>query len=216
MSLFDNPLLPMLTAGVLVLAYALVGCRWLRRQRPERGMIPTELQQQDSGDCPLVQRSTLELIDEICPGGHIRPRLLDVTQPDLAVMTLMADEGESYLGYGLWQSLLDLDLMFGEKGLFHRYIHHGGQRESLVSIASILDPGTFDAGNMGRFSTPGLILFMPLDRPWLNEAYFRDYLQLALDLQDELGGRLKDHARRSLSQGHLLAWRRRCQQREVV
>lgn len=124
---------------------------------------------------------------------------------------LLADPNDAYGGYHLLQTLLSANLHFGAMSIFHYYLdtpsYTKREKPCLFSVASVVSPGTFDVDNMGQFSSPGLVLFMELDKPLgrLKPA-FDALLNTAYTLMDDLGGRLYDESRAPLTHEKLQQW----------
>ncbi|BBA34557.1 cell division protein ZipA [Methylocaldum marinum] len=77
--------------------------------------------------------------------------------PFLIQLSVVAGEDFVFAGEDLKNALLDLDLIHGEMGIFHRYDQDF--RKPLFSVASLVKPGTFPIDDMTSFECPGVILF---------------------------------------------------------
>ena len=110
-------------------------------------------------------------------------------------LTLLAPDQRPYGGYELLQSLLSNSLRFGEKQIFHRFKSSQPDSEILFSCASVAQPGTFDLGNMGGFSTPGLVLFFDSAKVNDPKHTFSLLLQTLDSMIDDMGGRVYDDKR---------------------
>ena len=110
-------------------------------------------------------------------------------------LALLAPDQKPYGGYELLQSLLSNSLRFGEKQIFHRFKSSQPDSEILFSCASIAQPGTFDLGNMGGFSTPGLVLFFDSAKVNDPKHTFSLLLQTLDSMIDDMGGRVYDDKR---------------------
>jgi cell division protein ZipA len=87
-------------------------------------------------------------------------------------------------------------LKFGDMNIFHRYSpgKHGldGIR---FSMASAVEPGTFDLGALHEYTTPGVSLFMRLPGPEGPMSAFEEMLRVARDIAERLDGELRDEQR---------------------
>ena len=82
--------------------------------------------------------------------------------------------------------------------IFHRYDTRE-DREPIFSVASAVEPGTFDFMRMDTMVTPGLMLFFSLSTPNQSIAAFELMLRIARQLAQRLDGELRDDRRRLLS-----------------
>jgi cell division protein ZipA len=108
--------------------------------------------------------------------------------------TIMAMPGEQFSGRAVKSTLETLDMHFGEMQLFHRYTA-GVQKQSLFSVANIIDPGTLMPDNFATMNTPGLLIFARLPGPTNGLALFDDLLDTAQKMAATLGGALSDEKR---------------------
>lgn len=88
------------------------------------------------------------------------------------------------------QEVLQSELMdHGKYEIFHR-LHADGQ--SVFSIASMVEPGTFDLEKMGETLYPGVTLFAQLPGPVAGMHALNEMVACARRLQSALGGVLQD------------------------
>ncbi len=112
-------------------------------------------------------------------------------EPDeVIVINVLARHRERFTGTGLMEVLLRNSLKFGDMNIFHRV--EPITKSPQFSIASAVEPGTFDLSAMDRFETRGVCLFMRLPGPSQPLATFEDMLSVARDIASALGGDLKD------------------------
>lgn len=112
----------------------------------------------------------------------------------IITFTIMAMPGEQFSGRAVKSTLDTLDMHFGEMQLFHRYTA-GMQKQSLFSVANIIDPGTLVPDNFATMTTPGLLIFAKLPGPTNGLALFDDLLDTAQKMAATLGGVLSDEKR---------------------
>lgn len=110
----------------------------------------------------------------------------------LICLHIMAGEDRQYVGYELLQALLSAGLCFGERHIFHRYAEQNGKGQPLFSLASAVEPGTFELSKMGSFSCPGVSLFMMIDAHPAPDEVLQLLLETVQRLVDDLGGDVFD------------------------
>lgn len=92
-------------------------------------------------------------------------------------------------GAKLLETLQSELLEHGKYGAFHR-LHSDGQ--SIFSIASMVEPGTFDLEKMSETLYPGITLFAQLPGPVPGMHALNELVACARRLQQSLGGVLQD------------------------
>jgi cell division protein ZipA len=124
------------------------------------------------------------------------------------VLHVMAEKNKPFLGYDLLQILLSQGLKFGEMNIFHRYQETNGKGPCLFSIASALEPGTFNIHQMGSHSYPGVTLFMRFSGSvGIDKERFSLMLSTAEELSQTLQGQLLNDGRELISEKNLDAFR---------
>lgn len=121
---------------------------------------------------------------------------------DLIIFYLMSPRGKPFLGYELLQALYAVGLRFGDMNIFHCYTHSENP-DILFSVASAVEPGTFDMANIGAFSCPGLSLFMMSKRLKHPQEVFEKMIETAYQLAEDLQGVLYDDERKPLTEEKL-------------
>ncbi len=117
----------------------------------------------------------------------------------LMILQLLATEERPYRGYELVQTLSSAGFHYGAMNIFHYYADQDEKKERLFSLASSVEPGTFDLDHIGEIHTPGLYLFMSL-KPHENALNnFELMLETAQLLIQDLGGTLCDQQREPLT-----------------
>lgn len=116
----------------------------------------------------------------------------------LIILHLLAAEERPYAGYELVQTLSSVGFCYGTMNIFHYYEDQNEKSPRLFSLASAVEPGTFDLTNIAEIQAPGLCLFMSLkDKNAL--ASFELMLDTAQQLIQDLGGQLCDGQRQPLT-----------------
>jgi cell division protein ZipA len=117
----------------------------------------------------------------------------------LIILYLLAPEGRPYQGYELVQTLSSHGFHYGEMNIFHYPGEQDKTKEGLFSLASAIEPGTFDLTHIGAILTPGLCLFMPFRDNKNIRSTFELMLETAQLLMQDLGGTLCDGQRQPLT-----------------
>lgn len=99
---------------------------------------------------------------------------------------------EPFLGQALVDTLLDNGMTFGEMDIFHQLDDRAAH---LFSLASAVEPGTFNLSSIGRFSTPGVSLFMRVHELAAPLQVFNSMLSVANSIAHELNGEVRDETR---------------------
>jgi len=125
---------------------------------------------------------------------------------DFIVMRLIAEGNRPYASYELLQTLFANGLRFGDMDIFHRHQKKEGEGPILFSLASALEPGTFDIQNMGDYSCQGLTIFMKFDGQQNLNSTFDLMLETARQLADDLGGKIFTEDNKPLNDNVIEAW----------
>jgi cell division protein ZipA len=112
------------------------------------------------------------------------------TSSELIVINVLARDGATFPGDKLMEVFLRNELRFGDMNIFHRM--DPTSKAVRFSVASAVEPGTFDLSAMAEFSTMGITMFLSLPGPDEPLPVFDDMLCVARDIASSLGGDLKD------------------------
>jgi cell division protein ZipA len=112
---------------------------------------------------------------------------------ELIVLNVLAASGSPYTGDELFAALRTCGLKFGDMNIFHRV--EPLTRAVQYSVASAVEPGTFDMAEMEAIRCPGLCMFMQLPGPEDPSAAFEDMLSVARSVTGSLGGEVRDEHR---------------------
>lgn len=118
---------------------------------------------------------------------------------DIIALSIMARQPGVFLGKKLQDAFLETQLQLGEMDIFHRYDNKEDSQEPIFSVASAVEPGTFDWEHMDTMVTQGLMLFFKLSTPNQSIAAFELMLRIARQLAQRLDGELRDDRRRLLT-----------------
>lgn len=95
---------------------------------------------------------------------------------------------QRFAGAQLRQTLEEENLDYGKYDVFHRL--HGGAQ--IFSVASMVEPGTFDLEKMPTLAYPGVTLFAQLPGPVAGMEALNQLITCGKRLQEHLGGTLQD------------------------
>ena len=116
----------------------------------------------------------------------------------IVTLRLVARGDDSFSGEQVVLALRGLGLRHGKFGIFHRV--EGTDDESIVfSVASLVEPGTFDLTNIRQQELPGVSMFMVLPGPKDGAEAFDEMMETARALADSLDGELLDEAGSTMS-----------------
>lgn len=101
----------------------------------------------------------------------------------------LAAPAARYPGQQLREVLEAESLQYGKYDVFH-CMHEDGI--SIFSVASMVEPGTFDLERMPGISYPGVTLFAQLPGPVAGVQALHDLVACGKRLQESLGGTLQD------------------------
>ncbi len=171
----------------------------------------TELTREDTASPPQQEEKIAEppAEDTTAP---VEPPLVQEEQaippasPEelIVVLHITAPQEMAFVGANLFSALEEIGLRFGEGGIFH-YCHaqpeQGSKDAVLFSVANILEPGTFEGGQMEQeFTTPGIVMFMRAPGTVPARNMVETLLLKAQQLAQLLGGEIRDEARDLLSE----------------
>lgn len=153
----------------------------------------------DAGD--VGDLATPEPVTEIAP-TEPEPEAREPEPPldDAKVVTirLMARQRNGFPGEKLVLTMRELGLRHGEFGIFHRPADTSDLPNEF-SIASLVEPGSFDLTKIRSNSYPGVSIFMMLPANRDGVEIFDDMMQISRSLAKQLDGELVDEQGSSLS-----------------
>lgn len=151
-----------------------------------------------------------ELVEDKEPEPvHMKSKSPSKDGDDMVIaLTIMAPEDARFSGKAVKAALDSSDLHFGDLQIYHRFTS-GSRKQSIFSVANILDPGTLLPDKFVSLMTPGLLIFARLPGPVNGLIVFDDLLETAQFLTEKLGGILSDDAREPISDLRLETMRSR-------
>ena len=110
---------------------------------------------------------------------------------EVIVINVLCRGDDNADGPTLVEAITEQGLRFGDMNIFHRASPTDRARTDF-SLASAVEPGTFDLGAMDGFTTRGVTLFMQLPGPAEPIEAFEDMVRIARGIASRIGGDLKD------------------------
>jgi len=107
----------------------------------------------------------------------------------IITLRLFAIQPNRYAGSQLRSALESMGLRHGRYGIFHRL---DGNGSSIISIASMVEPGAFDLATMADAPFAGVTLFAMLPGPLSGSEMCDQIFDCARQLEAVLGGALHD------------------------
>ncbi|MBW7930278.1 MAG: cell division protein ZipA [Gammaproteobacteria bacterium] len=160
--------------------------RLLRRRRAPV-MLPSE------AGTPAVEKPVL------LDGAPAMEVVAPIQVPEkILTVRLTGKAGASFAGDALLRSMQEAGLEHGRFNIFHRHAP-GDARQAVFSVASLVEPGSFDLAGMTAERFPGITLFMTVPGPVDALAAFDDMLATARALATALDGELLDEQGSRLS-----------------
>ncbi len=115
-------------------------------------------------------------------------------------VTIHGHLGRRFTGEAIMYATGELDMVLGDDGVFRYKVEDvQGYKQSLLGLANIVEPGTFDSDNMRTFETPGLVLYLNLPGPVEPRQAFDKLISVGRKLADLLGGDFCDETRSVLT-----------------
>jgi len=99
-------------------------------------------------------------------------------------------------GQVLLEAIVELDMIYGEMDIFHRF-GENGQIE--FSLANSVEPGTFVLAEMGNLQTAGVVLFMRVHEVTDPVEVYDSMMDVAQKLCDEFVCDLQDESRSTMT-----------------
>lgn len=115
-----------------------------------------------------------------------------IPKPEMFVVINILALHEPFAGQRLVEILVESDMIFGEMDIFHRM---GSDESTQFSLASAVEPGTFNMATIEHFSTPGVTMFMRVHEVSDPVRVLDDMLAVADAIAQELGGEVCDETR---------------------
>ncbi len=156
----------------------------------------SSLTQEESGEVgsvvPASFRGELELdAAENVEVPIVNSRSDACDTPEMFVVINVLAVDSPFGGQALLEVLVEGDMTFGEMDIFHRIAGD----EVRFSLASAVEPGTFDLAAMDAFKTPGVTMFMRVHEIRDPLKALDEMLAIANAIALELNGEVRDETR---------------------
>lgn len=177
----------LLGLGVLVIA----AVYWMSRPRPPKPDKSTDETRLEPVVSPLESTPSPADNEPIELEAEAEPDSPQVTERVIAIRLVAPSEPIGSEGAIL--AMREAGLLHGHFGIFHRRLE--GRNASVFSVASLVEPGSFDLTKAKESTLPGMTLFMVLPNAVDPVSAFDDMVatarvlsqKLDLDLVDEQG-----------------------------
>jgi len=116
----------------------------------------------------------------------------------IVTLRLVAREGGFFRGDELILTMRGIGLRHGKFGVFHRF-DGSDTDKSIFSVASLVEPGSFDLAKIKEQEIPGISLFLVLPGPVVGIEAFDLMMAAARALAQALDGELLDESGSTLS-----------------
>lgn len=137
---------------------------------------------------------------EAPPADPIERRTAEASKQRIVALRLVA-AGDFWAGAQLREALAAEGLSFGPYSIFHREREDG---KSLLYVASMMEPGSFDIERMDDSTYPGVSLFGVVPGPLDAPATFDLVLAVGRGLAERLKGQLQDEQGSTLTAQRIL------------
>ncbi len=183
----------LLACGVLIL----VGIYLYSRRSPSVDPLPHRRREPvlDALDTTGDAESSSE-----SPSAEIREHPAARFPDKVLALRLMARSRDGFPGERLILALRQAELRHGRFGIFHRHPDEGSEPDSVMfSVASLVEPGSFDLSALRETNYPGVSFFLALPTKADALTAFDEMLATARQLASELDGELLDEQGSTLS-----------------
>jgi len=194
----------LLVIGLLAVAGIYLYTRF--KPRLDQGMRRMAERREPTLDEQAPDSVTLEELDSssgVLPERKASPepetQPAPTREPKVITVRLMAREKNGFAGDKLVLKMRDLGLQHGEFGIFHR-VTDDADRSNEFSVASLVEPGSFDLTRIKSDAYPGVSIFMMLPAERRDGVeIFDDMMSASRSLASDLDGELLDEEGSSLS-----------------
>ena len=179
------------------------GRRRKRKDQPAEPDLPAA--GGDRGPAPVPDDRQPHLPFDEPPREESPPVAADESM--IVVINVVA-KAAYFRGDALMKVASEVGLRPGEWNIFHRP-DDSSPRETVFSMANLVEPGSFPVERMDGFSTPGVCLFAQLPGPRDGLAVFADMLFSAERIASLLDGELQDERHQLLTRDKIEQLRER-------
>lgn len=116
-------------------------------------------------------------------------------------LAVLPKDGGCFSGAALLDAFTDLNLEFGDMGIFHCCHRSDSAEVTLFHVANILEPGTFPIDSMADFESTGIVLFFQTNDSIDCELAFDEMLNAAKQLSQQFEAVLAGGDMKALTMG---------------
>ncbi len=176
----------LLAAGILILALIF----WAsRRESSGQPLRPPQLLRRRLPGLGLAAGDHVPVRPETIRASGSDPARSEVNR--VVTVRLTGHGSATFAGEALIIALREAGLRHGRFGIFHRHDPRDAE-QTLFSVASLVEPGSFDLTRLKAERFPGVSLFLTLPGTGNGVAAFDDMLSTARSLARKLDGELLD------------------------
>jgi len=148
---------------------------------------------------PYLEDPAADAVEPVEEEELAKPELASEPPEQMIVtLRLVAGKQRYFKGDELALALRGLGLRHGKFGIFHRY-EGTDEKKTIFSVASLVEPGSFDLKNLKDQEIPGVSMFLVLPGPMDGPQAFDLMMTAARTLVQGLGGELLDESGSTLS-----------------
>ena len=185
----------LLAAGLAVLGLVFW---WSKREASGKPLIPPSMVRRKTPGLTALDGNDAAVTTDggDLPGATVRTSPTEAQR--IVAVRLIGKAGATFSGEALLASLCDAGLRHGRFGIFHR---HDPANEAVIifSVASLVEPGSFDLGRVKTERFPGVSFFLPLPAASENVVAFDEMMSTAHSIAMKLDGQLLDEQGSRLS-----------------
>ena len=201
----------LLLVGVLIIVGVFAYSRgWFTLKR--FNLQPFRLRSRKQNVLPAEGEIAVDALAEIDSpeAAEAEPRSPELSDDSMVItVRIMPQPGTQFPAEQLILALRAAHLQHGRYGIFHR-LDEGDSSKIRYSVASLVEPGSFDLSKLKESEYKGISIFMVLPAPEDGVTLFDDMLQTARGIAKEVDGHLLDE------QGGALSMQRERYMREEV
>ncbi len=140
---------------------------------------------------------------EAPPAAEQTEKVAEKTEPQSFVIVVMGT-GDAFPMKSIQHALLGVGLEMSEQQL---YVKKDTMGNAYITVANLLEPGTFPAENLDQFQSPGVVLILQLPTTVRAPAAMHDMIMMARKISQRLNCRLYNAERQLLKESDLQAMR---------
>ena len=133
------------------------------------------------------------------------------TEEMLVIFHVVARNPDKFTGPMIAGMMAELQLEYGDMGVYHYNVERFSQKHSVYCIANMLKPGNFEPSEMDTFTTRGLTMIMRLPGPEDGLKSFNIMVEHAQRLAAFLNGDLLDEDRNTLTKQSISIYKEQVQ-----